>query len=91
LVRLNEEMVRTILQCLPKSKWSPKVTAIKVAQDLKKLELDDMLGKLLTYEIHLKEDEGESSRKGIALKASKEDRASNEEESNDNNAFSLIV
>ena len=68
-----------------------KVTAIKEAQDLKKLELDDLLGKLLTHESHLKEDEGESSRKGIALKMSKKDCTSDEEEPNDEDPFSLIV
>ena len=89
----NEEMVRKILRCLPKSKWGPKVTAIEEAQDLKKLELDDLLGKLLTHEIHLKEDDGESSKKGIALKAIQEDCTSEEEEpnGNDDEAFSLIV
>ena len=35
----NEEMVRKILRGLPKSKWGPKVTAIKEAQDLKTLGL----------------------------------------------------
>ena len=87
----NEEMVRKILRCLPKNKWGPKVTAIEEAQDLKRLELDDLLGKLLTHEIHLKEDEGDSLRKGIALKASKEDGTSDEEEPNDDDAFSLVV
>ena len=49
----NEEMVRKILRCLSKSKWGPKVTAIEEGQDLKTLALDDLLGKLLTHEIHL--------------------------------------
>ena len=89
----NEEMVRKILWCLPNNKWGPKVTAIEEAQDLKKLELDDPLGKLLTHEIHLKEDDWESSKKGIALKAIQEDCTADEEEPNDNDdeAFSLIV
>ena len=55
----NEEMVRKILIYLPKSIWGSKVTAIEEAQDLKTLGLDDLLGKLLTHEIHLKEDEEE--------------------------------
>jgi len=57
------------------------------------LELDDLLGKLLTHEIHLKEDEGECSKKGIAIKVTQEDPTSEEEETNDNDeeAFSLIV
>ena len=76
-----------------KNKWGPKVATIEEAQDLKKLELDDLLRKLLTYEIHLKEDEGENSKKGIALKATNEDCTSYGEESNDTDeeAFLLIV
>ena len=82
--------MRKILRCLPKNKWGSKVTAIEEAQDLKKLEPDDLLGKFLTDEIHLKEDEDESSRKGIVLKVSKEDCTSDEEEPNDDDAFSLL-
>jgi len=44
-----------ILRCLSKNKWCPKVTAIEDAQNLKTLALDDLLWKLMTYEIHLKE------------------------------------
>jgi len=55
----------------PKNKWGPKVTAIEEARSLKKLKLDDLLGKLLTHEIHLKEGKEEGSTKGIALKAIK--------------------
>jgi len=89
----NEEMMRKILRCLPKNKWGLKVIAIEETQDLKKLELDDLLGKLLTHEIHLREDEGENSKKGIALKASKEDYTFDMEEPNENDkeAFSLVV
>ena len=88
-----EEMVRKILRCLPKNKWGPKVMAIEEAQDIKKLELDDLLGKLLTHEVHLKEGDGESSKKGVALKASKEECPSEDEDpdSDDVEAFSLIV
>jgi len=68
----NEEMVRKILRCLPKNKWGPKVTAIEEAQDLKTLALDDLLGKLLTHEIHLKEDDEEVQPKtGVAFKLQK--------------------
>ena len=76
----NEEMLKKILQCLPKSKWRSKVTAIEEPQDLKKLELDDLLGKLFIHDIHLKVDKGESSKKGIALKATKEDSTSEDKE-----------
>ena len=68
----NKEIVRKIIMCLPKNNWGPGVTTIKQAQDFKKLKLGDRLRKLLKHQIHLKEDEGESSRKGIALKAIKE-------------------
>jgi len=69
----NETTVRKIPRCLLRNKWGPKATTIEEAQDLKKLELDDLLAKILTHEIHLKEDKGESSKRGIALKATKED------------------
>ena len=87
----NEEIVRKILWCLPKNKRGLKVTAIKEAQDLKKLELDDLLRKFLTHKIHLKEDEGESSRKGTTLEVSDEDCTWDKEEPNDKEAFSFIV
>ena len=77
-------MMRKILRCLKKNKWGLKVIAIEETQDLKKLELDDLLGKLLTHEIHLREDEGENLKKGIALKASKEDHTLVEKETNNN-------
>ena len=72
---------------------APKVTTIEEAQDLKKFELDELLGKLLTHETHLKEDERESLKKGIALKATKDYCSSDEEEPNDNDTrtFSWII
>jgi len=75
-------MVRKILRCLPKNKWGPKVTAIEEVQDLKTLALDDLLGKLLTHEIHLKEDEEEvQPKRGVAFKTTKEELQSSEDES----------
>jgi len=89
----NEEMVRKILRCLPKNKWGLEVSTIDEAHDLKKLELGDLFGKLLTHEIHLKEEDGESSKKGIALKAIKQDCSSEDEDpdNNDDEVFLLIV
>jgi len=76
----NKEIVRKILWCLPKNKWGPKVTAIEEAQDLKTLALDDLIGKLLTYEIHLQEDEEESQpKRGIAFKSNEELQSSEDE------------
>jgi len=65
-----KEMVRKILRCLPKNKWGPKVTVIEEAQNLKSIALDDLLGKLLTHEIHLNENEEEKEtqpRKGVTF------------------------
>ena len=89
----NEQMLRKMLHCLLRDNQDPKVTTFEEAQDLKKVEMDDILGKLLIHEIHLKENEGESPKRGIALKFTKEDYTSNEEEANnhDEEAFSLIV
>jgi len=77
----NVEMVRKILRCLPKNKRGPKITAIEEAQNLKTLALDNLLGKLMTHEIHLKEDEKEKetqSKKGVAFKTGSEDDISSE-------------
>ena len=79
---INEEMVKKILRCLPKSRWGPKVTALEEAQNLKTLALDDLLGKLITHEIHLKEDEEVVQiKKGVAFKTANEDLMSSEDES----------
>ena len=88
----NEEMVRKILRCLPKNKWGPKVTAIEEAQDLKTLALDDLLGKLLTHEIHLKEDEEEvQPKRGVAFKTTKEELQSSEDESTESDEDSMAM
>jgi len=88
----NEEMVRKILRCLPKNKWGPKVTAIEEAQDLKTLALDDLLGKLLTHEIHFKEDEEKvQPKRGVAFKARKEELQSSEDESIEGDEDSMAM
>ena len=53
---ISEEMMRKVQQCLLRSKWGPNVSAIEGAQDLKTLKLDNLDSKLLTYEIHLHEE-----------------------------------
>jgi len=86
-------MVRKILQCLPQNKWGPKVTVIEEAQDLKTLALDDLLKKLLTHEIHLKEDEEEvQPTRGIAFKTTIEELHSSEDESSESeNSMAMIT
>ncbi|GAV62914.1 DUF4219 domain-containing protein/UBN2 domain-containing protein, partial [Cephalotus follicularis] len=52
----NQELVRKILRCLPKS-WTPKVTAIEEAKDLSTLPLEQLLGSLMTHETTMKSHE----------------------------------
>ncbi|GAV92289.1 zf-CCHC domain-containing protein/UBN2 domain-containing protein, partial [Cephalotus follicularis] len=76
----NQELVRKILRCLPKS-WTPKVTAIEEAKDLSTLPLEQLLGSLMTHETTMKNHEHVEvkKKKSIALKASKEESESDEE------------
>jgi len=41
------------LAMLPRCEWEPKVLTIEEAQGLKTLNLDDLVGNLLTYKSHL--------------------------------------
>ncbi|GAV58215.1 zf-CCHC domain-containing protein/UBN2 domain-containing protein [Cephalotus follicularis] len=76
----NQELVRKILRCLPRS-WTPKVTAIEEAKDLSTLPLEQLLGSLMTHETTMKNHEHVEvkKKKSIALKASKEDSESDED------------
>ncbi|GAV62778.1 zf-CCHC domain-containing protein/UBN2 domain-containing protein, partial [Cephalotus follicularis] len=76
----NQELVRKILRCLPKS-WTPKVTAIEEAKDLSTLPLEQLLGSLMTHEATMKNHENVEvkKKKSIALKASKEESESDED------------
>ncbi|GAV84311.1 zf-CCHC domain-containing protein/UBN2 domain-containing protein [Cephalotus follicularis] len=76
----NQELVRKILRCLPKS-WTPKVTAIEEAKDLSTLPLEQLLGSLMTHETTMKNHENVEvkKKKSIALKTSKEDSESDED------------
>jgi len=59
------------------------VIAIEETQNLKTLALDDLLGELMTHEIHLKEDEVVQTKKEVAFKTAKEDLLSLEDESSE--------
>ncbi|GAV79113.1 UBN2 domain-containing protein, partial [Cephalotus follicularis] len=76
----NQELVRKILRCLPKS-WTSKVTAIEEAKDLSTLPLEQLLGSLMTHETTMKNHENVEvkKKKAIAFKASKEDSESDED------------
>ncbi|GAV60796.1 UBN2 domain-containing protein, partial [Cephalotus follicularis] len=76
----NQELVRKILRCLPRS-WTPKVTAIEEAKDLMTLPLKPLLGSLMTHETTMKNHESEVTkvRKTIPLRVSKEESESDED------------
>ncbi|GAV72942.1 zf-CCHC domain-containing protein/UBN2 domain-containing protein, partial [Cephalotus follicularis] len=70
----NQELVKKILRCLPKS-WTPKVTAIEEAKDRTTLPLEQLLGSLMTHETTMKNHEhvDAKKKKSIALRALKEE------------------
>ena len=74
-----------------KNKWGPKVTASEEAQDLKTLALDDLLGKLLTHEIRLKEDEEVQPKRRVVFKTTKEELQSFEDESTESHEDSVTM
>ncbi|MQM18483.1 hypothetical protein Taro_051472 [Colocasia esculenta] len=77
------DMVRKILRSLPSS-WTPKVTAIEEANDLKRMSLEKLIGSLMAHEINMERLGESSSRKkhSNALKAEedKSDESSTEDE-----------
>ncbi|XP_050217514.1 uncharacterized protein LOC126668352 [Mercurialis annua] len=61
---------RKILRSLPRSLYESKVTSIEEANDLTKLNTDELIGKLLTFEMYIeKEEPKEEKKKVLALKA----------------------
>ncbi|GAV70883.1 zf-CCHC domain-containing protein/UBN2 domain-containing protein, partial [Cephalotus follicularis] len=58
----NQELVRKILRCLPRS-WTPKVAAIEEAKDLSTLPLEQLLGSLMTHETTMKNHENVEVKK----------------------------
>ncbi|GAV67288.1 UBN2 domain-containing protein, partial [Cephalotus follicularis] len=84
----NNEMVRKILRCLPRS-WMPKVTAVEEAKNLNILPLEDLLGSLMTRELSMqkKDDDEEKEKKKkkvVALKSSIiEDSDDNDDDDDD--------
>ncbi|MQL71743.1 hypothetical protein Taro_004082 [Colocasia esculenta] len=78
---LMGDMVRKILRSLPSS-WTPKVTAIEEANDLKTMSLEKLIGSLMAHEINMERLRESSSRKKHtnALKAAED---SSEEQSED--------
>ncbi|MQM19816.1 hypothetical protein Taro_052828, partial [Colocasia esculenta] len=56
------DMVRNILRSLPAS-WTPKVTAIEEANDLKRMSVEKLIGSLMAHEINMERLGESSSRK----------------------------
>ncbi|GAV65064.1 zf-CCHC domain-containing protein/UBN2 domain-containing protein, partial [Cephalotus follicularis] len=48
----KDELVRKLLGCL-NDEWEPKVTAIEESWDLKTIEIEELLGSLMTHEVKL--------------------------------------
>ncbi|MQM01708.1 hypothetical protein Taro_034460 [Colocasia esculenta] len=75
------DMVRKILRSLPSS-WTPKVTTIEEANDLKRMSLEKLVGSLMTHEINM-ERLGESSSKKKHSNALKVEEETSEASSDD--------
>ncbi|MQM03386.1 hypothetical protein Taro_036168 [Colocasia esculenta] len=73
------KMVRKILRSLPAS-WTPKVTAIEEANDLKRTSLKKLIGSLMAHEINM-ERLGESSSRKKHTNALKAEEDISEEDS----------
>ncbi|GAV92304.1 UBN2 domain-containing protein, partial [Cephalotus follicularis] len=48
----KDELVRKLLGCL-NDEWEPKVTAIEESKDLKTMEIEELLGSLMTHEVKI--------------------------------------
>ncbi|GAV73813.1 LOW QUALITY PROTEIN: zf-CCHC domain-containing protein/UBN2 domain-containing protein, partial [Cephalotus follicularis] len=83
----QDELVRKMLGCL-NDEWEPKVTAIEDSKDLKTMEIEELLGSLMTHEVKLNKKSAnlvetkpqEERRKDIALKSTHKEEMSSEEE-----------
>ncbi|GKU95337.1 hypothetical protein SLEP1_g8708 [Rubroshorea leprosula] len=93
LRNLPQEVVRKVLRSLPKS-WEAKKMAIEESKDLNTLKLEDLIGKLMTYEIEVQGDGGveivEKKKKDVAFKVSNQKEKSEDDASDGENFSSLI-
>src|ERR1044072_6449605 len=89
--------VKKIIRSLPK-KWRPMVTALKMAKDLNKISLEELISSLRSHEIELQEDEPQRTNKFVALKSNSknskalqaEEESEASEESSEEDELSLI-
>ncbi|GKV51335.1 hypothetical protein SLEP1_g58003 [Rubroshorea leprosula] len=84
----SQEVVRKVLRSLPKN-WEAKKIAIEESKDLSTLKIEDLIGKLMTYEIEVQVDGGvevvEKKKKNVTFKAS------NQKEESEDDAKGLEV
>ncbi|GKV05490.1 hypothetical protein SLEP1_g17494 [Rubroshorea leprosula] len=89
----SQEVVRKVFKSLPKN-WEAKKTAIEESKDLNTLKLEDLIGKLMTYEIEVQVDGGvevvEKKKKDVAFKASNQKEKSEDDASDGENISTLI-
>ncbi|XP_021728203.1 uncharacterized protein LOC110695259 [Chenopodium quinoa] len=65
-----DEQARKILRSLPQDEhWRSKVTAMQEAKDFTKFNMEQLVGSLMTHELHLSSNIESSRNKGLALKA----------------------
>ena len=62
--------VKKIIRSLPKQ-WRPMVTALKMAKDLNKISLEELVSSLRRHEIELEDGEPHKQGKPLALKSNK--------------------
>ncbi|GKV13561.1 hypothetical protein SLEP1_g24557 [Rubroshorea leprosula] len=89
----SQEVVRKVLRSLPKN-WEAKKTTIEESKDLNTLKLEDLIGKLMTYEIEVQVDGGvevdEKKKKDVAFKAGNQKEKSEDDASDGENISTLI-
>ena len=76
------ELIRKILRYLPAT-WIHKVSAIEESKDLDQYQLEELIGSLMTHEIHIQNLQGKNDfrKKDLALKATKEEQEKEESSS----------
>ena len=77
----KEDVNTKILRVLPKNDWESRVTSIEESHDLSKLSSDILIGKLLNYELTLRqweEEQQSKNKRSLALNASQDSIDENE-------------
>ncbi|XP_021721230.1 uncharacterized protein LOC110688773 [Chenopodium quinoa] len=83
----TDEQVRKVLRSLPQDeRWRAKVTALQETKDFTKFNIEQLVGSLMTHELHLGVNNEPMRNKGLSLKADEE-----EDSEVDEDEASLIV